>query len=475
MSYMIRLNYSLKNKYLLTATGRWDGSSVLAPGNKWDFFPSVAIAWKMEQEEFMRDISWIDQAKLRLGYGVTGNSAVSAYSTGGSIASATYAFGEKTSSPGYRLSGMPNNSLSWEKTAQWNVGLDYSLLQNRLSGSIEFYQSNTSDLILSRTLPIYTGFSTIRANVGKTKNTGLEITISSHNVTLPDFRWTTDLTWSTNKERIVELADGKVDMVSNGWFIGHPVEVWRDYEYDRLWQDTPEDQRLLELYRRISNEISQPGQVKLVDQPLIENPGMKGQEGWRTVTLSSGEEVTFQDNGFGAITDGDMKIIGTSRPKWTGGLTNTFTYKNLELNFFVYMRIGNLYYGKLTTFGRRVEKSVWSPENTGAKFYQPTTTPGLTNRSAAQNLGDGSMVAVRNISLSYTFPKKLLHLVNAQSAQIYAQVLNPFMFGGEIVRLGINPDDQNEWRTSSRSQTFGGQSNNTILMRSFVIGLRVGF
>ncbi|MDR1455963.1 MAG: TonB-dependent receptor [Tannerella sp.] len=477
MSYMARLNYSLSNKYLLTVTGRWDGASVLAEGHKWDFFPSTALAWKMEEEEWIKNIDVINQLKLRVGYGVTGNAAVSAYSTTGGINSAYYYF-DKSVSAGYKSNVMPNPQLGWEKTSQWNAGLDYSLLRGRISGSIELYKANTDDLLLYRTLPATIGYTQVRANIGKTQNKGLEVTVSSVNIDQKDFRWTMDVNVSINREKIVELASGVKEDVTNGWFVGQPINVFYDYKYDRLWQDTPEDQRLMALYKTISNYNYQPGQTKVVDQPLNIDNSKKGADGWKTVTVN-GEEFTYEDNGFGVIAaTTDRYILGTSRPKWVGGLTNTFAYKNWELSAFLYARVGNMYYGALQTFGRRVENSVWSPDNPGAKFYQPTSTPGLTDHNSTRNYTSGTMFYLRNISLSYTVPQNLLKRWDIGRAQIYAQVLNPFIWGGEAVQLGLNPDDLTGWRVRTQTATGDsgiGQTNNTMQIRSFVVGLRLGF
>jgi TonB-linked SusC/RagA family outer membrane protein len=484
VSYMGRLNYGLMDRYLLTLTGRWDGASVLAEGHKWDFFPSVALAWKMEQEEFIKSIDLISQLKLRVGYGVTGNSAVAPYTTSGAIRTENYYFGGSGNAvgQGVKANVMPNLELGWEKTAQWNIGLDFGMLRNRISGTLELYKANTGDLLLDRSILATTGYTQIRANIGKTENRGVEITISSVNIDAKNFRWTTDLSWSANREKIVELANGVNEDLTNGWFVGQPIRVWYDLKFERLWQDTPEDQRLMEIYQKISNYTYQPGQTKVEDQPMVVDNSKKGEEGWKTITLSSGEEITYEDNGFGVISTGtgntDRKILGTSRPDWVAGLTNTFTYKNFDLSFSVYARVGSMYYGALQTYGRRQEASVWSPENTGAKFYQPTTKTGLTDHNATRNYTDGSLVAVRNISLSYTLPEKWLKQVDLRRVQVYGQVLNPFLWGGEAVQLGLNTDDVTDWRSASfgaGSATGGGTSNNTMLIRSWVVGLRVNF
>ena len=335
-SYMARMNYGLMDKYLLTVTGRWDGASMLAVGNKWDFFPSAALAWKMNEENFMKDVKWINQLKVRVGYGVTGNASIKPYQTSGTMtasgAGKFFGVGNITQvTIGAKASVLPNLDLGWEKTASTNIGVDFGFLNNRISGSVEYYVAKTSDLLLAKSLPLMTGYTSITTNIGKTQNKGLEITLSTTNIQTKDFTWKTDFTFSTNKEEIVELAGGKVDDTANKWFIGKPKdEIWT-LKYDRLWQNTPEDLRTLELYEKISKTVMQPGMAKVVDQPL-----------------------TYMDNGFGTINTEDNKFLGSFQPKWIGGFTTTFIYKNWQLNSFVYARMGNMYYGLLQTYGRRV-------------------------------------------------------------------------------------------------------------------------
>ena len=272
----------------------------------------------------------------------------------------------------------------------------------------------------------------------------------------------------------MELAEGKQDDKGSGWYIGHPIRVMRDYKYDRLWQNTPEDLRMMEIYKKIGGYNYLPGQGMVVDQqPMIEVP--EGTEGSKTYTLDSGEKITVMDNGFGKIDDNDAIILGSNRPKWVGGLTNTFSYKNWQLNFFIYARMGNLYYGRMQTYGRRVEKDVWSETNPGGKYPQPRSGgESYTSYNDMLNYSKGNMVAVRNIALSYTLPQKALDKIGINSASVYVQVLNPWVFGGDLVKVGINPDDVRGWDSKSGAAS-GGQSNNTILMRSYVIGLRFGF
>ena len=488
-SYMARLNYNLMDRYLLTVTGRWDGASVLAVGSKWDFFPSAALAWKISEEAFMKDITWINQIKLRAGYGVTGNASVSPYQTSGAMTAsgAGKFFGEGGStviSNGAKANVLPNYGLGWEKTASTNFGIDFGFLNNRISGSIEYYEARTSDLILSKAIPGITGYTSIRTNIGKTANRGFELTLSTINVKTNDFTWKTDFSFSTNKGWIVELANGKVDDTANGWFIDRPIDnVW-NYKYDRLWQNNDNDLRLLALYNK-NGIVMKPGMAMIEDQPLIEVPS--GTAGAKTTEITwtdtNGQEhtetVTYEDNGFGTINDDDKKHLGQWSPKWSGGFTTTFTYKDWELSAFFYGRFGGTYFGLLQTLGRRVEKDLWGEDNPGGKYpiqYSGGTFAGVTDYSRYMSYTKGNMVALRNISLSYNLPKKWLNKVGATKCQVYAQCLNPFIWGGELVKAGINPDDMTGWTNfNSNGETTGGQTNNTMLTRSYVIGVRLGF
>jgi len=456
-SYMGRINYTLMDRYLLTASGRWDGSSVLAAGHKWDFFPSFALAWKMQEEYFIKNLAWINELKLRIGYGVTGNSAVDSYTTMGPLTQYNYVF-NTAPAIGYIPMTMANPSLGCEKTSQINLGLDFSFLKNRISGSVEFYQSNTSDILMSRSIPVVTGYPNIMFNIGKMKNTGFEISLSTINVKLNDFQWVTNLTYTQNKEEIVELVNGKEDMKAQNYFIGHPLQVFRTYKVDGLWQNTDEDLAEIALWTANGYAFA-PGQYKPVEQGTPDHK----------------------------LTDDDMVIRGTVRPKWIGGLTNSFTYKNFELSSFIYARIGQSYFsslqpggsagGKFIGYVRSVDPNdFWSTDNTGARWPQPTSKTGVTAVNQAMYINDGSFVTVRNISLTYSLPQKFIGMFYAKNIQVYGQILNPFVFGGDVVKAGINPDDTNGWtNVNSVGDPTGGTNNNTMIIRSWVFGIRIGF
>jgi hypothetical protein len=361
---------------------------------------------------------------------------------------------------GYIPMSMANPELAWEKTAQINTGIDFSVLKRRISGSIEFYQSNTSDILMQRDIPVVTGYPNIWFNIGKMRNTGVELTLNTVNVNKKNFRWTTDFNWSTNKEEIVELVNGKQDMKAQGYFIGQPLQVFRTYEVDGLWQNTEAD--LAEIAKWAANGFYfAPGQYKPVEQGT---PNYK-------------------------LEDADMVIRGTDRPKWVAGMNNSISYKNFELSFFVYSRIGQSYFSSLQPGGSGGGKYIgyirsadpdefWSPENTGARWPQPTSKAktSVTAVNQAMYINDGSFVTVRNIGLSYNVPTKILDKFQIKNFQVYTQVLNPFIFGGEVVKAGLNPDDTNGWTSvNSVGDPTGGSNNNTMMVKSMVFGLRVGF
>lgn len=454
-SFMGRLNYTFKDKYVLTASGRADGSSVLAPGHQWDFFPSAALAWKMQEEGFIKSIGWINELKPRISYGVVGNSSVDPYTTSGPLSRNPYAFGS-VAAIGYLAQLAKNPLLKWEETEEINLGLDFILLRNRLSGSIEVYQQNTSDLIFRRSLPAVSGYVEKFENIGATKNKGIEITLSATPVKKGDFSWNIDVNWSKNKEQIVELINGKQDLIANNLFIGQPTQIFRQYANAGIWGNSQKD--LEEMAKFNANgTLFRPGTVRVVDQ-----------------------------NGDYKIDGSDLVILGTVRPKWTGGITNTFNYKNWSLTSFIYFRWGQTYFGGypnlINTVGinstypnGRVEKDVWSWTKQDARWPMPNSG-NVTNTTSAMQYNNGSFGVIRNISVSYTVPRTVIEKLTLKELVVNFQVLNPFMFGKEVVRWGLNPDDDTNWSiASSNTNPLGGTNNNTILPQSFVIGIRAGF
>lgn len=403
-SYMVRANYSFNNRYLLTVSGRWDGSSVLAEGHKWDFFPSAAIAWRMEEEDFLKDVSWISQLKFRLGVGTTGNSAVDPYGTLGQIQSFYVPFGATgvlayaTNEPYYTSSQvqLANSELSWEKTTQWNFGIDFSLFRGRLGGTIDLYTSTTNDLLMSMTIPTLTGFPSTMANVGKTSNKGIDITLNAYPVQTKDFEWNTILNAAWQKDKIEELSNGKEDDISNAWFIGESIGVYYGIDNLGLWQE--EDAEEMAKFNANGHSFS-AGQVRPKDQ-----------------------------NGDYVIDSEDRIILGHTQPRWTLGWTNTFTWKGLELNIEIYGRLGYMVNtggeGQYGMYQQR-EISYWTPSNTNADYQKPIySTAGGDAYSSLLGYKNASFIKLRNISLGYYFPTSITNALKISSAKVYVQARN---------------------------------------------------
>ncbi len=403
-SYMGRVNYSYKDKYLFTATGRFDGSSRLAEGKKYTFFPSAAISWRITEEPFMAGAGFLDDLKLRIGYGETGNTAIDPYQTLGSLTRTTYSTGD-SGFLGYGPSALINPGLIWETTAQYDIGLDFSLFNNRLSGAIDLYQQNTTDLLLPRQLPIASGFSSITQNIGSTRNRGLEISLSGIILKTADgFTWDTDVMFYTNKEEITELYYGKVDDIGSKWFIGHPISTHYDYKFDGIWQDTDEDKALITKYNANGSSYA-PGEIRIYDKT---------------------------DPDAYKINADDRMILGSTVPKWTGSITSNMAYKGFDFSFFLYSRWGQMHYDNMLSNHEArysgIDVNYWTKENKSNEWPRP-----LAGRQEALNYTtllyqDGSFVKLKTVTLGYTLPSQLLSKIDVSKLRVYVTAQNPWLY-----------------------------------------------
>ena len=406
LSYMARLNYSFKDKYLLTVSAREDGSSVLAEGHKYSWFPSAAFAWRISKEGFI-NVSWINELKLRIGAGVTGNSAIAPYATQGPVTSLFYPFYTSSSPGSIPNTVLANQELGWEKTTQYNAGVDFNVLKSRISGSVDVYTSKTTDLLLQRSIPTVSGFTTTFANIGETSNNGVDITISTVNITHRDLIWTTTLNAAWQKEHIVKLSNGKQDDISNSWFIGQPIGVIYGYKALGLWQ--PKDASEMQAFNANGNAFS-AGNVRVEDV--------------------NGDHKIDANN--------DRQIIGWTRPRWVVGMTNEVSYKQWALSIFLYGRLHYLYnYGGETEPARYVTRDVnyYTENNTNAEFQKPIFNAGgaaLDVYYASLGYLNASFIKIRNISLAYAVSGKLLEKSGMSGLRIYFQVTNPGMLYSQI-------------------------------------------
>jgi len=419
-SFMARINYSFNDRYLLTASIRDDGSSRLAEGNKWVMFPSAAFAWRASEESFIKGIETISNLKFRVGFGITANTAIDPYKTGGNLDYARYNYGS-TNVMAFYQNEMPNPNLGWETTKSWNAGVDFGLFNGRVSGIVDVYLQNTSDLLMDRQLPQTSGFNSVVYNIGKTRNKGVEVTINTQNVKKKDFSWSTDFIFARNKEEIVELYGGTKDDVGNSWFIGQPLSVYFDYKALGIWQ-LGEEAEMAKF-----GSTFKPGDIKIQDT-----------------------------NGDYKITEADRVILGTQRPTFTANIANYINYKDFDFNFSLNGSYGNmLNFDRGLSFNGRynsIKVNYWkvtaydaSGNATASNGSNDAPRPnnGIENPAYRSSLNyfEASFIRLSDVTLGYTLPKNLIKRVGITKLRLYVTVQNGFCitkFPGTDPESGAN-------------------------------------
>ncbi|WP_107830636.1 TonB-dependent receptor [Mucilaginibacter yixingensis] len=444
LSFAGRLNYSFMGKYLLSFTNRWDGVSPLAEGHKWAMFPAGSAAWRVSDEAFMYKVKdVVNELKLRVGYGVTGNSGgIGAYSS--QTQAITYQAISLNGAlvPNLQYVGyFSNPNISWEKSYNLNLGADMSFLKNRIDLSVDYYNTETKGLLFKRTLPVTAAITAWASpmqtwqNIGETNNKGIEIALTTRNFANRKFTWTTNFAFTKNNEKIVYLPDG--DLVSEKLFQGHPVSSFYDYKYLGIWSTADATEA--------AKYGAQPGYVKVATNPKIING--------------------VSDDGVHPYTSTDMQILGSAVPKWLLGINNTFTYQNFDFNVFTMIRWGSMIQSKLIGWydtgdnGQPKGIDYWTPENQGAYFPRPgiASTTGI----ASLQYLDGSYLKIKTITLGYKLPQSLLNKLTMKQMRIYATAYNPLVFTKEKALRGTDPE-------TNGSDIFP-------LYASFVVGLNVTF
>jgi TonB-linked SusC/RagA family outer membrane protein len=459
LSYMGRIQYTYDDKYLLTATLRSDAASVLAPGHKWHTYPAFNVGWNINRESFLKDIESITQLKLRFGYGQTSNQSVSPYATLGGLSAHNYNFGN-SGAYGYYVTNLPNSELGWEYTENYNYGLDFGLLNGRITGYLEYYLQKTKDVLLNVNLPFTSGVSNpVLQNVGSTQNQGLEFAITAQIIkpkARGDFGFDADFNLSLNRNKITALASGETQNIDMGWHVGHPINVNYNYRPIGIWQESEAELAASYGYK--------PGQIKVEDM-----------------------------NNDGKITaEGDRDIIGTLDPKFTGGFSARLSYKNFDFSMVSFFRIGGLFVSSrhrdysLTNTGRRGTTKVdyWTPQHPEGKWPQPGNqggeTPDFIN---TLSYFDGGFLKIRTFTLGYTFQRNLLSQIGAKSARVYLTCQNPFpAFFSDFIKSGAGidiessgyggPTDPNSVEGNGRQLWFGSA---TPPSRNFLVGVSVQF
>ena len=493
MSWMGRVMYSYDNKYMLSVALRSDASSRLAEGHQWHTYPAVSAGWNIARESFMEDLKWIDNLKLRVGYGETSNQSISPYSTLGGLAVRNYNFGNGTNyKAGYYVNALPNPELGWEYSKTWNFGLDFSLFNGRLSGSFEYYIQKTKDILLDVSLPSTSGVSSFTGNIGNTQNKGFELTLNG--IILDNkngWTWEAGINLYANRNKLTKLtgtepivlADGTVQEerdVANRWFVGYPIDVIYDYEYDGIWNKE-------DVY-----EVTLPDGTKTTNLAILEPGGDIGM-----IKVKYNDDV-LDANGVPTRQIGDDdRRIQSMEPDLLGGFNTTVGYKGFDLTVIGAFQIGgklisaihsgNGYLNMLDGRRNNIDVDYWTEENTGAKYPRPNGIRSGDNPKYASTLGyfDAGYLKVRAITLGYSFENiKAIKDFGISRLRLYATIQNPFvLFSPFNNESGLDPET-NSWANQNTAVAYSEYSGkhkmpivgyNTPSTRNFMFGLNVTF
>lgn len=433
ISQMLRLNYSYGGKYLVTVTGRRDGYSGFGANNKWGVFPSVALGWNLEKENFFPQQSVVDRLKIRASYGKNGNQAVNAYESISRLGENNMVSLTQTQ-PGYVPAKLGQDNLGWESTGTFNLGLDFSLFKGRILGDVNVFRTNTTDLLLNRTISLVHGITSITQNIGKTENKGIELTLNTRNIDGKNFSWSTSGNFSFLKNEITSLygymdKEGKeINDAANSWFIGKPILVNYDYVYAGVWQLNEADEA--------AKWGSKPGGAKLKD--VVED---------------------------GKLTAEDRQVIGQRDPKILWGMSNLFSYKNFSLEVFIHGVHGITKENRLlqdASASSEVRRNVmaknwWTPENPTNDFYANAVNAEKMAGISAVIYENASFIRIKDISLAYDLPAYVLNKAGLSRLKVY-------MTGRNLVTF-------TKWSGSDPELNFGRGA--LPLQREIVLGLNV--
>lgn len=423
-SYAVRLNYTFNNKYLITASSRWDGASVLAEGKKWESFPSLALAWKIGQESFLKDSNTVSDLKLRASIGYTGNNNVAPYTTQQLLDQQTFYANASNLVAGWQSANLANQALTWEKTRELNFGLDFGFLSNRITGSVDVYDRLSDKLIYQQQLPLETGWGRTYANVGSVSNKGVEVLLTTKNIQTEKVNWETTFTFTKNVNQLESIyGQDQVDDIGNNLFIGKPLNSNYNYIYDGVWQES--EAAKAATYNML------PGQARPKD---LNNDGK-----------------------FDAL---DRTTIGNPNPEWQGSMYSKLTFGNFDFNFSILTSQGQTVlssfhqnFANVSDRGRqKLAIDYFIPTNgagieANASNAYPRPGPVATGAGAFWGTNfayyrDVSYVKIKNISLGYTLPSDLVQKFKMSNFRIYVNVLDPFVFTDFE---GYDP----EWASSS--------------------------
>lgn len=437
MSYLGRLNYNYKSKYYATASFRADGSSKFSKGNRYGYFPSASLAWNFMEEDFMKPLGKVlDSGKLRASWGLTGNNRIGEYDyyalmqalksklgdyiSNGSVPSGVYPINGDNTTVGTVPIAIGNDNLKWETTEQWNVGIDLSFFRERINFTADVYRKVTRDLLLNASVPLSSGFYSATKNIGKVKNDGLELSLSTKNITTKNFTWTTDFNIAFNKNEVLELAENQTSLLTAATFdqdynsqtsyiakVGLPMGMMYGYVYEGTYK---------------YDDFNKSGETYTLKNGVphfsTENNTQPGMPKYKDL------------NGDGTIDSNDRTIIGRGLPIHTGGFTNNFTYKGFDLSIFFQWSYGNdimnanrLFFESSNNRARELNQYAsyadrWTPENPDSDI--PAATTSSSNRVISSRIvEDGSFLRLKTLTLGYTFPKAMIAKAGLSNVRLY--------------------------------------------------------
>ncbi|GGZ41103.1 SusC/RagA family TonB-linked outer membrane protein [Echinicola pacifica] len=455
LSYLARVTYSFKNRYLFSASTRTDGSSVFGPENRWGWFPSVSAGWVLSEEDFLKSSQVIDMLKLRGSYGVTGNNDIENYASVNRLYSNNYSFGSGTGVlvPGLAQSGetLANKAIAWERTFSYNIGMDLGFLSNRFFLSAEFYNSVTDQLLLKQPTLAFTGYNEFWNNIGKVENNGFELELSLNNINTSNFQWQTSFNFARVKNKLVEFS-GEDRLLSYGERqevylaqVGQPYIQFFGYKTIGVWNSQEE------IDANASNSLDRPGGLRLSDE-----------------------------NGDGVIDDDDRVVLGNPFPDFTWGITNSFNFFNFDLSILVQgvqgldVFNGDGHYNESKRMNRAYVENRWISAEHPGDGKTPYSTNGIGWQFTDYMIEDGSYVSVRDIILGYTLPKSLVERIKLQNIRVYGSAQNALYFTSKGYR-GINPEARSTSGSYESPLVSGYQRGAFPVPRAFVFGLDISF
>ena len=474
MGYMARLNYSYLGKYLASVSVRHDGDSRLAKDQRWKTFPAFSLGWRISEEKFMEGTrGWLDNLKLRVGYGETGSTSnISPYESVSYLEQSYFTLGgSKITSYAYS-SKIANPNLTWERSKSWNIGLDAAFLDNRIDASFDWYNTVTSDVIWNKNIPAIMGaynattlFST-RVNLAETKNTGFEATVNSRNIVTKDFKWNSTLTFSYNKEKITKLSGTDNDKVINGdkvYAKGYAVNSFYSYKLDGIWQKGEEADAAC--FGR------KPGDIKVNVAGISRHTNEDGSV-YYTKADADGVEHKYDAENPYSVSGDDYQVLGHNSPDWSLGFQNTFKYKDFDLSIYMYMRWGQtIDYSMLTNYDPTGVGNypsyfnVWSEDNPSNDF--PAMRSDIKDKLsyypgfAALRYVDGSFFKIKNITLGYTLPVKIQKKLGLTNFRVYGTITNPLIVSKSHLLKDYDPEMNGSY--------------NYPLTRQLVFGINLAF